>query len=137
MNQAELNLYYSKIILAYLWTLNNDTKFLLDLSDVCTFEFDGNGDFTILSWLLSTPYIEPTNAELLALDLSECLDVWDNAYYIYETIYSSMLTFYHAITTKLEQLCFVGEGYLAFDLTLERLVRCTASDKDGSTWTVV
>jgi hypothetical protein len=142
MNQAELNLYYAKILLAYLWTLDNNTQFNIDLSDVCIYGFDGNDDFYISSWLIPSipginPYIEPTNSELLALDLTNCLEIYDNAYYIYGAIYASMLTFYQAITTKLNQLCFVGVGYLAFDLTQQRLVRCTSSDKDGSTWSVV
>lgn len=58
---------------------DDPTVYQTDLSDVCTFGYDGSDNFEILSWLIGG-YSQPSSMTLLGYVLSDVLDFYNDFY---------------------------------------------------------
>lgn len=137
MIQSELDVNYQQVILTYLWNLNNSTKFQINLIDVCIWNYNNNGNFYIISWLIPdiTTWPQPTNDQLLEMNLSTCLATYENVYNTPLIISTYMTTNYiNDTSVNLAALYFVGSGGIAFDTTQNKLVYCLSSDSTGTIW---
>jgi len=123
MLQSDLNINFSQVVLTWCYNIESDVRFN-SINEICTFNIV-DGDILIDTWLLSSPFTAPDQADLLSMDLQTCIDTYEYAYTERNEIMSFQNMLYHADTTHLAEALLTtnDEGWLAFDTTLKKVVR--------------
>lgn len=122
MIQSELTANWEQVILTWCYDIDPDMRFIL--GDVCTWTVV-SGEIYIASWLLTTPFTAPTQGDLLAMNLTTCLDTWNSAYYERDEVLNFQNMLYRETTSHLATILLTpnDEGWLAFDTTTKKVVR--------------
>lgn len=118
------------IYMLYYCNQNNMTAvYQIDLSDVCTMYYDGNGDIQISTWLVST-YGQPSPMTVLqSYTLANVQEFYNNFYTIPSII--SINQYYQVSTANLASIRADVSmlGYRIFDITTR-----TVKAWNGLTW---
>lgn len=129
--QTELNQNSIKYVLYFCNspTVNNDpTVYQIDLSDVCTWGYDGSDNFQILSWLIGG-YSQPSPLTLLGYTLSD-VDTFYHSFY--EEPIEIADSQHYKISGANLALCRADStmiGYVVYNTTIQK-----QQYYDGTSW---
>ena len=118
------------IYMLYYCNQNNSTAvYQIDLSDVCTMYYDGNGDIQISTWLVSA-YSQPSPMTVLQSYTLANVQLFYNDFYTIPSIIS-VNQYYQISTTNLASIRADSSmlGYRIFDTTAR-----TVKAWNGLTW---
>ena len=122
MNRQDLTDNWATIILFYCG-LQGSSHFNQDLSDVCEYSYNGEGQTYITNWLLSSPYTEPSIETLLSYSLTDCNTYYANAYVLPDSIKNNQ-PWININSTQISNIIMRSEndGQFIFNTTTKRVM---------------